>query len=158
MTSFLPRTGNAATTRRSAILHRVKSFFVKSLDEYLGQVANLRAQWQLPQEKELWFRAEDARYESSRLRPRLYRPIEGKASRSVEELLAIENRLYKEFERCATQLCDVRAGEDWEWEWYFLMQHHGVPTRLLDWTDGALIGLHFALRYKSAKRPYEPLV
>jgi FRG domain len=38
-----------------------------------------------------------------------------------------------------------------EWEWYFLMQHYGLPTRLLDWTTGSLLGLYFALRERAGE-------
>lgn len=118
----------------------------RTIEEFLTVVRKLRKRWGVPKHKELWFRAEDARYARTRLQPRLYRPRVSGAAKSAKRLLEIENDLYEEFRRCASQLFDVRTDDDWDW--YFLMQHHGVPTRILDWTDGALIALHFAVRDK----------
>jgi hypothetical protein len=70
-----------------------------------------------------------------------------------------ENDLYEEFQRCGVQFYDQKPGEaEWDWDWYFLIQHHGAATRLLDWSDGALIALHFALRDKNDGNPEDAFV
>lgn len=35
------------------------------------------------------------------------------------------------------------------WDWLFLMQHYGVPTRLMDWSEDALVALLFAIDVKA---------
>lgn len=123
---------------------------VTTLEEYIGKTLSIKDRWFPDDPLFPWFRGQD-RAEWSLL-PKLLRLTDGD--------LETESEIREEFCTRAPALSDYTRLSDVEvlsnWEWYFVMQHYGAPTRLLDWTESALIALYFAL--KSNKGDFDAAV
>ncbi len=86
---------------------------------------------------EVWFRGQGR--SSWTLLPSIYR-----REPDVTKALGIEEMLFLDFNNRSRMIAE-RATARGDWELFFLMQHHRLSTRLLDWSRNLLIGAYFAV-------------
>lgn len=106
--------------------------YIKTIKEFIVQVKDYNKG-----KNKVWYRGHSKN--EYKLEPSIYRKPYNPTA---------EKELSSQFKaRAIPYLSYIPDGNNY-WEWLSLMQHHKIPTRLLDWTESALIALAFAVVVK----------
>lgn len=117
---------------------------IESVEQFLDEIRSFGGKDSF----QVYFRGEAK--ESPQLVPSIGRP-HYYAGRSMTFTAAQERRMLHRFRRHAYGHFQRVPTE---WEALFLARHHGLPTRLLDWTSNPLVALYFAAFHESNEITY----
>jgi hypothetical protein len=124
---------------------------VKSLSEFIdvlfAKIENLG------EHNIVWFRGENSnKYD---LVPNIYRKARNNKIVYCQDILntnhfnILEQNIDTSFYRKSFRFFSAHGIENSIWNRYFLKQHYGIKTRLLDWTENALFALYFSIYYNT---------
>lgn len=128
----------------------IKEYRPKSFSDLVNIVENF-------QEKRdaCWYRGLSK--SSHELKPTLFRHSKKTAP---DELDLVERELAAAFKKRSPPFTSQNFSN--EWEQMFFMQHYGIPTRLLDWSESPFIALYFAIcnveRAKNGKAKHDAAI
>ncbi|WP_313376334.1 FRG domain-containing protein [Chishuiella sp.] len=131
---------------------------VNSVSEYIQEIKNISSKLLGDDNHDLWFRAENEFFKT-KLIPSIFREKDffgeelSKSNIYESKVITpegcniaskIENTLRSKFS-INNHIYNKNKYSSDSWENYYLMQHYGIPTRLLDWSESALIALFFCV-------------
>jgi hypothetical protein len=116
----------------------MREIIISSIAEYINEINTLR------DEGFIFFRGQDS-YEKQKLLPSLLRQRFDESSKKWSNIYSkqCDQKFMNEFKSRAVSCMSFIPQNDWEW--MSTAQHYGLPTRLLDWSQSALVALFFAV-------------